>query len=84
MNSNEIMNAWKQRRSRIETSRDFADNVMDRVHRYERRRKRAFLDVYRLIKVVSSSPAAAAAAVALGAIAGVVRLSIVVLSFLAV
>ncbi|MHC4744157.1 MAG: hypothetical protein ACYS8Z_19745 [Planctomycetota bacterium] len=84
MNSDEIMNAWKERNSRIETSGDLTDKVMHHVQRYERLRKRPVLNVYRLIEAVSSSPAAAAAAVALGAVVGIVRISMVVLSFLAV
>ncbi|MHC4119535.1 MAG: hypothetical protein ACYSWO_18720 [Planctomycetota bacterium] len=83
MNSDEIMNVWIERSSRIETSGDFADKVMNHVQRYERR-KRPVLNVYRLTEAISSSPAAAAAAVALGAVVGIVRISIVVLSFLAV
>ncbi len=84
MNSDEIMNAWKDRKSHVETSGDFADNVMNIVQRYERSRKRSLLSACRLVEVISSSPVAAAAAVALGAVAGIVRISIVVLSFLAV
>lgn len=84
MNTNEIMDAWKQRKIQIEASRDLADKVMHRVHEYEQRRRRGTLDVDRLVEAMSSSPAAAAAAVALGAVAGIIRLSIVVLSFLAV
>ena len=84
MNSDEIMNAWKERSSHIETSGDFADRVMNHVQRYERRRRRPVLDVRRLIEAISSRPAATAAAVALGAVVGIVRISIVVLSFLAV
>lgn len=84
MNSDEIMKAWKARNSRIETSADFAGKVMGRVQGCERSRRRSLFNVYRLIEVISSRPAAAAAAVALGAVAGIVRISIVVLSFLAV
>ncbi|UCE49111.1 MAG: hypothetical protein JSW47_03005 [Phycisphaerales bacterium] len=43
----------------------------------------AAFNLYRLIEVISSSPAATAAVMVLGAAAGITRVAIVVLSFLA-
>ncbi len=83
MNSDEMMNLWKERKTRVETHRDFADKVMDQLHERRSHRRIPMFDVYRLIEVISSSPAATAAVIALGAAAGIVRVLIVILSFLA-
>ncbi len=83
MNSDEIMSLWKQRKSQVETSRGFADKVMNRLRTHGSHRRKPVFDVYRLIEIISSSPAATAAVIALGAAAGIVRVSIVILSFLA-
>ena len=84
MNGDEIIKLWAERRSQVETPRDFADRVMNQLHRRDSRGRRPVFDIYRLIEIISSSPAATAAVVALGAVTGIVRVSIVVLSFLAV
>ena len=83
MNRDEIMNHWRQRKSQVEIHRDFADNVMNQLYERQSHRRRPAFDVYRLIEIISSSRAATAAVIALGAAAGIVRISIVVLSFLA-
>ncbi len=83
MNSDEMMDIWKERRSKVETHRDFADKVMNQLHTRGSLRRIPVFDVCRLIEIISSSPAATAAVIALGAAAGIVRVSIVILSFLA-
>ena len=83
MNSDEIMNLWKERKSQVETHRDFVDNVMNQLQKRGSHRRIPVFDVYRAIEIISSSPAATAAVIALGAVAGIVRVSIVILSFLA-
>jgi len=84
MNSDEIMNLWAERKSQVETPRGLADKVMNQLHKHRSHGRRPVFDICRLMEIISSSPAATAAAVALGAVAGIVRVSIVVLSFLAV
>ena len=83
MNNDDILQFWQKRKSQLKISPGFSDRVMNQVFEYERRRSKAAFDVYRLIEFVSSNPAATAAAVALGALAGITRLVIVILSFLA-
>jgi hypothetical protein len=83
MNSDEMMDIWKERKTQVETHRDFADKVMNQLHNRGSHRRTPVFDVYRVIEIISSSPAATAAVIALGAIAGIVRVSIVILSFLA-
>ena len=84
MNSDEIMNLWKKRRSQVELPRCLADKVMNQLHKRRPHGRRPVFDICRLMEIISSSPAATTAAVALGAVAGIIRVSIVVLSFLAV
>ncbi|MHC4165444.1 MAG: hypothetical protein ACYSWQ_00640 [Planctomycetota bacterium] len=83
MNNDEILELWQEARSQLEISQGFSDGVMNRIFECESRRSRAVFDLCRLIEVISSSPAATAAVMALGAAAGITRIAIVVLSFLA-
>ena len=83
MNSDEVLALWREGKSHLEISQRFSDRVMNRVFEHERRRSRAAFDLCRLTEFISSSPAATAAVVALGAAAGITRVAIVVLSFLA-
>ncbi len=84
MNSDEIMNLWAERKSQVEPHRGLADKVMNQLHKHRSHGRRPVFDICRLIEIISSSPATTAVAVALGAVTGIVRVSIVVLSFLAV
>ncbi len=83
MNRDEMMDIWKERKSQVETHRDFADEVMNQLHKCGPHRRSPVFDVYRLVEIISSSRAATAAVIVLGAAAGIVRVSIVILSFLA-
>jgi len=84
MNSDEIVDLWKEQKCGIETSGGFAEEVMNQVRRYEQRKRKSVFNACQLIELISSRPAARAAVVVLGAVAGIVRAAIVVLSFLAV
>lgn len=83
MNGEEILKLWQERKSRLEVSQGFSDRVMNRIFKHENCRSKAVFDLYRLIEVMSSSRAATAAVMVLGAAAGITRVAIVVLSFLA-
>jgi len=79
MNSDEIMNLWTERKSQVEPPRGLADKVLNQLHKRRSHGRRPVFDIYRLIEIISSSPAATAVAVALGAVTGIIRVSIVVL-----
>lgn len=83
MNCDEILELWRQGKNQLEISEGFSDRVMNRIFEHERRTSMAAFNLYRLIEVISSSPAATAAVMVLGAAAGITRVAIVVLSFLA-
>jgi len=84
MNGDDILELWKEQKMRIEVSDDFADTVMSQLHERGPHGRTSVFDFRRLTEIISSNRAATAAAVALGAVAGIIRLSILVLSLLAV
>jgi len=83
MNSDEILELWRQRSNQLEISQGFSDTVMNQIIEDERRRSKTAFNLRRLIEFISSSPTATAAVMALGASAGITRAAIVVLSLLA-
>ena len=82
MKSEEIYNAWKERRSQIDIRKNFADEVMSQIYRYERRKRKPLFDVNRLIELISTRPLGKAAVVTVGAVIGFVRIMFVVYAFL--
>jgi len=83
MNSDEIMNRWKERRGQVEICGDFAEKAMKRIREYGLQKRRPLFDSCRLIELISSNTAAKAALVALGAVTGIIRGAIAVFAFLA-
>ena len=83
MKSEEIYNAWKERRSQIDIRKNFADEVMSQIYRYERRKRKPLFDVNRLIELISAHRFVKAAVVTTGAVTGLVRIMFVVYAFLA-
>jgi len=82
MKSEEIYNAWKERRSQIDIRKNFADEVMSQIYRYERRKRKPLFDVNRLIELISAHRFVKAAVVTTGAVTGLVRIMFVVYAFL--
>ena len=83
MKSEEIYNAWKERKSQIDIRENFADELMNRVYRYEQTKRQPLFDWYRLIELISAHRFVKAAVVTAGAAAGLVRIMFVVYAFLA-
>ena len=83
MKSEEIYNAWKEHKSQIDLRENFADDVMNRIYRYERDKRRPLFEVQRLIELISTHRFAKAAVVTAGAATGLVRIILVVYAFLA-
>ncbi len=82
MKSEEIYNAWKERKSQIEVRENFADELMNQIYRYEQKKSKPLLDGLRLIELISAYRFAKAAVVTAGAVAGFVRIMFVVYAFL--
>lgn len=83
MKSEEIYTAWKEHKSQIDLRENFVDEVMNRIYRYERDKGRPLFDAQQLIELISAHRFAKAAVVTAGAMAGLVRISLVVYAFLA-
>ena len=82
MNSQEIYNAWKEDRNRIEIRKEFSDEVMDQIHQYERQKREPLLLGYQLVELISAHRLVKAAVVAIAAVAGLVRIMLVAYAFL--
>lgn len=83
MKSEEIYNAWKERKSQIDLGENIKGEVMNRIYRYEHDKGKSLLDVQRLIELISEHRFAKAAVVTAGAVVGFVRIFFVVYAFLA-
>ncbi len=83
MKSENIYNAWKEHKSQIDLQENFADEVMNRIYRYERDKRKPLFEVQRLIELISAHRLAKAAVVTAGAATGLVRVIFVVYTFLA-
>jgi hypothetical protein len=80
--SEDIYNAWKEQKSRIEVSQGFSRAVMDRIYQYEQGKSRALLKRYQLIELISAHPFVKAAVITAGAAAGLVRIMFLAYAFL--
>jgi hypothetical protein len=81
--SEDIYNAWKEQKSRIEVSQGFSRAVMDRIYQYEQGKSRGLLRGYQLVELISARRLAKGAVVTTGAVVGFVRIMFVVYAFLA-
>ena len=82
MKRQEVYNAWKERKSQIEISENFTDEVMNQVYQHAQKKRKPMFDVDRLIERISAHPLAQAGLIAAGAVAGFVRVAFVVCVFL--
>lgn len=83
MKSEEIYDAWKERKSQIDLRGNFADEVMNQIYQYERDKGRPLFDVQRLIELISAHRFVKTGVVTAGVVAGLVRIMFVVYNFLA-
>ena len=74
MNSDDIYNAWKEKKGDIKIQRDFADQVMDQIYDLKVGKRRIYLiDTVKILGWLSSKPWAQAGVVIVGAIIGFIR-----------
>ena len=83
MKSEEIYNAWKERKSQIDIRENFADELMNRIYQYEQKKRKPSFDAHRVIELISAHRFAKAGVVTAGAAVGLVRVMFVVYAFLA-
>lgn len=82
MKSHKVYQSWRQKKSQIEVSQNFTDQVMNQVYQCEQSRNVPLLKIDRLIELISFHPLAKTGLVAVGAIMGIVRLIIMILAIL--
>ena len=82
MKTEEIYNAWKEQKSRIEVGKGFSDKVIRRIRQYEQQKRKSLFDGHRLIELISTRPLGKAAAIAAGTVIGLLRITFVVYAFL--
>ena len=82
MNKNELYNAWKDRRSQIEIRKDFSEKAMNQIYQYEQKRDRSSFGSMRLVDLISAHPLAKVALIVSGALAGLIRLAIMIVAIL--
>lgn len=82
MKSQEVYNAWKEKKHQIDIQGDFADKVMNQVYRYEQAKRKPMFDMQRLVELISAHPLAEAGLITAGVITGFVRIVFIVCTFL--
>lgn len=82
MKSEEVYNAWKERKSQIEIAENFTDKVMNQVYQHAQKKRKSMVDMRQLAELISAYPLAKAGLVAVGVVAGFVRVAFVVCVFL--
>jgi hypothetical protein len=83
MKSEEIYNAWKERKSLIDIRENFADELMNRIYQYESEKRKPLFDAHRIIELISAHRFVKAGVVTAGAAVGLVRVMFVFYAFLA-
>jgi uncharacterized protein (DUF488 family) len=78
MKENEAYESWRQEKSRIDVSHNFADRVMNEICQWEQSRKSPLFAIDRLIELISFHPLAKIGLLAVGAVTGIVRLIIMI------
>jgi hypothetical protein len=78
MKGHEVYKSWRQKKSQIEVSQNFTDQVMNQVCQCEQSRNVPLLKIDRLIELISLHPLAKTGLVVVGAVMGIVRLLIMI------
>lgn len=73
MNHQEILNAWKGHKERIEVSRGFSERVMTRIREHEAARRTSIGTSTSRLRQMAARPWAKAAVVVFGVLVGLVR-----------
>ena len=78
MKNNGVYESWKQEKRQIDVSEDFTDRVMNEMYQWEHSRKNSRFAIEKLIELISFHPLAKIGLVSAGAVAGIVRLIIMI------
>jgi len=75
MKTDQIYNAWKEKKAHVDISDDFTDKAMKQIYNHEQNKRKPLFDLQHLLEFVSAHPMAQAGLVASGAVAGFVRVA---------
>ena len=78
MKDHEVYESWRQEKRQIDVSQNFISEVMDQINAWEQSRNFRRFIVARFVELISFHPLAKTGLVALGAVMGIVRLTIIV------
>ena len=82
MNNEELYNSWKLQKSPVEIQQDFPEKVKNRIHQYEQSKDSSSFGSMRLVDLISAHPLAKVALIVLGAVTGLVRLTLMIVAIL--
>ncbi len=72
MKSEEIYKAWKEPKSQIDIRENFADELMNRIYRYEQKKRKPLFNGHRLMELISAHRFVKAGVVTAGGVTGLV------------
>ena len=73
MNNEDIYNAWKKKKRRVEIRENFTDSVMNQICQYEQNKRKSLFDVQSLVEFMSAHTLAKAGLILTGGIVGFIR-----------
>jgi hypothetical protein len=73
MKRQEVYNAWKEKKNRIDVREHFTDEVMNQLYQYEQKKRKPLFDYQQFIELISANLPAQAALIVAGAVAGLGR-----------
>jgi hypothetical protein len=80
MDKKKLYKLWIEKKSQVEISESFPDKVMNRIHRYQQQPR--WFDMQRLIDIISAHTIIKDGLIAAGAVAGFIRLAVMILMIL--
>ena len=78
MKSEKFYDDWKKQRSQVEVGDDFTEKVMNQVYQYEQTKPKPLFDAQRFVEFISAHRLAKAGMIAIGTVAGFVRVAFII------
>lgn len=78
MKTEEIYNAWKEKKRQVEIRENFTDNMMTQICQYEQNKRKSLFDVQSLIELMSAHTLAKAGLILTGGVVGFIRVILMI------
>jgi hypothetical protein len=78
MKTEEIYNAWKEKKRQVDVRENFTDNVMTQICQYEQNKRKSLFDVQSLIELMSAHTLAKAGLILTGGVVGFIRVILMI------